>query len=216
MIRRVLLPFLSILLVYSPAAAEGGVSVYAPLAPKYQLGEFAYEGPTLDGWRQVTSADNMFILVYAEEIDGGQINTRAQVNAESYKIIDGAADGRDTFWLTEQGQAQQVKERGETLVAFSKITPIEANPSVMSYSLVTKVEGVDMFETFYVALAPDKRSYIVAKVTTKDLDFRTQPYFSQLEASLKSLRHAPPTVESTPPPSAELPSSAGSAATAGL
>lgn len=199
--RRIALAFLSVLLVATTAAAQGGVSVYAPLAPKYQLGDFDYEGPTVAGWRQVTSAENMFILVYAEEIDGGQINTRAQVNAESYKIPDGAADGRDTLWLTEQGQAQQVKERGDKLVAFSKITPIESNPSVMSYSLVTKIDGVDMFETFYVALAPDKTSYIVGKLTTKDIDFRTQPYFSQLEASLKSLRHAPRAAESAPPPS---------------
>lgn len=202
MIRRFVLPFLSVLLVAGTAAAQGGVSVYAPLAPKYQLGDFDYEGPAVAGWRQVTSAESMFILVYAEEVDGGQINTRAQVNAESYVIADGAADGRDTLWLTEQGQAQQVKERGDKLVAFSKITPIESNPSVMSYSLVTKIDGVDMFETFYVALAPDKTSYIVAKITTKDTDFRTQPYFSQLEASLKSLRHAPRTAEPTPPPSA--------------
>ena len=199
--RRFVLAFLSVLLVANTAAAQDGVSVYAPLAPKYQLGDFDYVGPTVAGWRQVTSAENMFILVYAEEMDGGQINTRAQVNAEAYKIPDGAADGRDTLWLTEQGQAQQVKERGDKLVAFSKITPIESNPSVMSYSLVTKIDGIDMFETFYVALAPDKTSYIVGKLTTKDIDFRTQPYFSQLEASLKSLRHAPRAAESAPPPS---------------
>jgi hypothetical protein len=200
MMRR-LLPFLlAAVVVPLTALAQGGISMYAPIAPKYQLGEFVYKAPTADGWRQVTTAENMFILVYAEQIDEGQINTRVQVNAETYKIPEGAADGRDTLWLTEQGQAQQVKERGENLVAFSKITPVGSNADVLSYSLVTKSGGVDIFETFYVMLAPDKESYLVAKVTTKDIDFRTQPYFSQLEASLASLEHEPQKPASPPPP----------------
>jgi hypothetical protein len=142
----------------------------------------------------------MFILVYAEEVDGGQVNTRAQLNAEAYEIPGGAADGHDTLWLTEQGQAQQVKERGENLVAFSKIAPLASNSGVMSYSLVTKTSGVDMFETFYVMLAPNKASYVVAKILTKDTDFRTQPYFAQLEESLGSLKHDPQKPASPPPP----------------
>ena len=196
---RHLLPFLLTLVVPLSAFAQG-VSMYAPIAPRYQLGDFGYKAPTADGWRQVTTAENMFILVYAEQMDGGQINTRAQINAEAYAIPDGAATGRDTLWLTEQGQAQQVKERGENLVAFSKITTVSANADVLSYSLVTKSQGVDIFETFYVMLAPPKTSYLVVKVTTKDIDFRTQPYFSQLEASLASLAHEPQKPASPPPP----------------
>ena len=201
MMRR-LPPFLLAVVVSlcAGAVAEGDVSMYAPVAPKYQLGDFAYKAPNSDGWRQVTTAENMFILVYAEQMAEEQINTRAQVNAEAHRIPDGAADGRDTLWLTEQGQAQQVKERGENLVAFSKITPVGSNADVLSYSLVTKSGGGDMFETFYVMMAPTKMSYLVVKVTTKDIDFRTQPYFSQLEASLASLQHEPQKPASPPPP----------------
>ena len=205
MMRR-LLSLLLVVLGAGPAAAQGGVSVYAPVAPKYQLGDFDYVAPSTDGWRQVTSEASMFILVYAEVLDSGQLNTRAQVNAEAHAVPASAAEGRDTLWLTEQGQAQQVKERGDKLVAFSKIAPLEANPAVMTYSLVTKIGDEEMFETFYVILAPDKKSYLVAKLTTKDVDFRTQSYFSQLESSLASLRHAPRAPGApAPPPSAALP-----------
>ena len=203
MMRR-LLPILLVVLGAQPVAAQGGVAMYAPIAPKYQLGDFDYHAPTADGWRQVTSAVTSFILVYAEVLDSGQINTRAQVNAEAHAIPEGAAEGRDTLWLTEQGQAQQVKERGENLVAFSKITPVATNPSVLSYSLVTKAGNDEMFETFYVMLAPDKKSYLVAKLTTKDLEFRSQAYFSQLETSLSSLRHAP-RAEASPAPTPVAP-----------
>jgi len=200
---RSLVSLMLLFFTFGQAVAEG-VSIYAPLAPRYQIGEFEYQGPTMDGWRQITSAENSFIIVYAETMGDEKINTRAQVNAEAFAIPGGVAAGRDTLWLTEQGQAQQIKERGENLVAFSKIAPIESNPAVMSYSLVTKAGGEDTFETFYVMLAPDKASYIVARITTKDIDFRTQPYFTQVEASLASLRHAPRSNAPPPaPPSAE-------------
>ena len=202
---RILLSLVLALALCGTAAAQG-LSMYAPLAPKYQIGDFEYQAPKVDGWRQVTSGEVSFILVYAEMIEGDKINTRAQVNAEAFAIPENAALGHDTLWLTEQGQAQQVKERGDSLVAFSKIAPVKANADVLSYSLVTKQGDIELFETFYVMLAPNKSSYIVAKVTTKDTDFRTQPYFGQLEESLASLRHAPRAKDSsspaapTPPP----------------
>jgi hypothetical protein len=191
---------LVLLLALSGTAAAQAVSMYAPLAPKYQIGDFEYQGPKVDGWRQVTTGESSFILVYAETVDQDKINTRAQLNAEAFAIPEGLALNHDTMWLTEQGQAQQVKERGDNLVAFSKIAPVESNPAVMTYSLVSKQAGVELYETFYVMLAPNKTSYIVAKVTTKDTDFRTQPYFGQVEASLASLRHAPRPKDSSAPP----------------
>ena len=194
---RILLSLFLALFLCGEAAAQG-VSVYAPLAPRYQIGDFEYVGPKVDGWRQVTSGESSFILVYAETVEADKINTRAQLNAEAFAIPEGAATGRDTMWLTEQGQAQQVKERGADLVAFSKITPIESNAEILSYSLVSKPGGVELYEVFYVMLAPTKSSYIVAKITTKDTDFRTQPYFGQVEASLASLRHAPRPKDSAP------------------
>jgi hypothetical protein len=198
---RILLSLILVLFTFADASAQG-VSIYAPLAERYQIGEFTYEAPKADGWRQVTSGDTSFVLVYAETVDTEKINTRAQVNAEAFAIPAGAAEGHDTLWLTEQGQAQQVKERGDKLVAFSKITPLGSNADVMSYSLVTKDSGVELYETFYVMLAPNKTSYIVAKITTKDTDFRNQPYFGQVEASLASLRHSPRSNDSASPPPA--------------
>lgn len=201
---RILLSLVLVLFGVADASAQG-VSIYAPLSPRYQIGEFSYEGPKTDGWRQVTSGETSFILVYAETIDEEKINTRAQVNAEAFAIPAGAAQSHDTLWLTEQGQAQQVKERGDKLVAFSKIAPIESNKDVLSYSLVTKDGGVELYETFYVMLAPTKASYLVAKITTKDTDFRTQPYFGQIEASFASLRHAPLSKDAASPPAAPPP-----------
>ena len=55
-----------------------------------------------------------------------------------------------------------MKERGEKLVAFSKIAPIGANDKVLSYALVTRIGDEDLHEVFYVMLAPDKTSYLVA------------------------------------------------------
>jgi hypothetical protein len=174
-----------------------GVSVYAPLQSEYKLGDFAYKGPGGDGWRQVETFGNTLILVYAETVDGDQIHTRTQVDMEAFAANPEELRG-DVMWLTEQSHAQQVKERSDKLVAFSRIGPVESNPAVMSYALVTRIApDEDMFETFYVALAKDKTSYFVAKLATKDTDYRSQPYFSGFESSLASLRQ-PSVTDSDP------------------
>jgi hypothetical protein len=187
MLRSLFAAVLVVLAVSTTAAAQG-VSVYAPVAPQYELGEFEYKAPTEDGWRQVTSSENSFILVYAESIPPNQINTRVQVDAEAFAVPDPAVI-QGLMWLTEQGQAQQVKERGENLVAFSKIAPVASNENVLSYALVTRAGSEDLHEVFYVILALDKTSYLVAKLTTKEPDHRQQVYFRQFEESLASLSH---------------------------
>lgn len=197
MSRSLLLTALSILSLCTPAQAQG-VSVYGPIQPLYKLGDFDYRAPTVDGWRQVTSSPNGFVLVYAEHVPPEQINTRVQVEAEAFSIPDPNVV-RDLLWLTEQGQAQQVKERGDKLVAFSKIAPVAASDKVLSYALVTRVGQEDLQEVFYVTLAPDKTSYLVAKLTTKEPDYREQVYFGQFEASLESLVHNPPSSGSDKP-----------------
>jgi hypothetical protein len=205
MLRSFLLASLSILSLSATAFAQG-VSVYAPVQPLYKLGDFDYRAPTADGWRQVTSSASGFVLVYAEEVPPDQINTRIQVEAEAFAVPDPKAI-QDLMWLTEQGQAQQVKERGDKLIAFSKIAPVSTNDKVLSYALVTRIGEEDLQESFFVTLAPDKTSYLVAKLTTKEPDYRQQIYFGQFEASLASLLHNPPSASggsekpaATPPP----------------
>jgi len=187
MLRSFLAGSFAVLAVSTTAAAQG-VSVYAPVLPQYELGDFRYKAPSQDGWRQVTSSENSFILVYAEQVPPDQINTRVQVDAEAFAVPDPAVI-QNLLWLTEQGQAQQVKERGDNLVAFSKITPVASNANVLSYALVTRAGSEDLHEVFYVMLAPDKTSYLVAKLTTKEPDHRQQVYFTQFEESLASLAY---------------------------
>ena len=177
-------------LVFCAVAVAEGVSIYAPVQPQYKLGDFDYRAPSADGWRQVTSAPDSFVLVYAESVTAEQVNTRVQVEAQAFAVPDPKIV-QDVMWLTEQGQSQQVKERGDQLVAFSKIAAVASNEKVMSYSLVTHIGDQDMYEIFYTIVAPDKTSYLVAKLTTKEPDHREQIYFSQFEASLASLAHNP-------------------------
>lgn len=177
-----------IVVTMAATAIAQNMAIYAPVLPLYQIGDFQYRPPMVDGWRQITSTASTLALVYAETVASDQINTRMQVDAEAFAVPDPAMI-QDLLWLTEQGQAQQVKERGDTLVAFSKITPVESNKDVQSYALVTRVGSEDFHEIFYVALAPDKTSYLVAKMTTKEPDHRQQIYFKQFEESLASLVH---------------------------
>jgi hypothetical protein len=192
MLKSFIVGTLTVLLFAATAAAQSQVlSVLAPIQPFYKLGDFEYRAPTVDGWRQVTSAENSFVLVYAETVPPDQVNTRIQVDAEAFVVPDPAII-RDLMWLTEQSQAQQVKERGDNLVAFSKIAPVASSDKVMTYALVTRAGNEDVHEIFYVTLAPDKTSYLVAKMTTKEQDYRQQVYFGEFEASLASLTHNPP------------------------
>jgi hypothetical protein len=210
MSRPVFAGMLAVLAISTTAAAQG-VSVYAPVMPQYQFGEFEYTPPKEDGWRQVASSQSGFILVYAEQVPPDQINTRVQIEAEAFAVPDPRVI-QGLMWLTEQGQAQQVKERGEKLIAFSKIRPLASSKNVLSYALVTRTGGEDVQEVFYVALAPDKTSYLVVKMTTKEPDYRQQAYFSQFEGSLASLVHKPPVPSGSDKASpSELPGAAGGA-----
>jgi hypothetical protein len=206
MVKSFLLASLSLVVLAATAFAQP-VSIYGTVQPLYKIGDFDYRAPTVDGWRQVTSSESGFVLVYAEHVPPDQINTRVQVEAESFAVPDPTVV-RDLLWLTEQGQAQQVKERGEKLIAFSKIVPVGANDKVMSYALVTRIGEEDLQEIFYVTLAPNKTSYLVAKMTTKEPDYRQQIYFGQFEASLASLAHnasSPSGSEKVSPPTAPDP-----------
>lgn len=178
------------LAAFAPAIGFAqSISVYAPIQDQYSLGGFAYEAPKTDGWRQVASDGNTLMLVYAETTGDEQINTRTQIEMQAFSAPPGAITG-DVLWLTEQGHAQQVKERGDALVEFSKISPVSGGGDIMRYSLTSKIGGTEqLIEVFYVALAGDKSEYLVAKLSTKESDYATQPYVTAYEASLATLRH---------------------------
>lgn len=205
MVKALLPGLLSVVTLCATAVAQE-VSVYGPVQPLYKIGDFHYRAPDKDGWRQVTSSESSFVLVYAEHVPPDQINTRIQVEAEAFSVPDPNMI-RDLTWLTEQGQAQQIKERGDKLIAFSKILSVGSNAKVMSYALVTRIGTEDLQEVFYVTLAPDKSSYLVAKMTTKEPDYREQVYFGQLEESLASLAHKPSSEDpgNSAPPSESSP-----------
>jgi hypothetical protein len=178
-----------ILMSADHAPGQGGLAVYAPIAPEYRLGDFRYEAPRDDGWRQVASNPGMFILVYAESLPPDQILTRLTVIAEAHEI---PADQRERIeggrWLAGQSFNQQKTEREGRIVAYSPIQAVGDN-DVHKYTLVsTGPEGKDSFETFYLKLASDKSSYWIAKFVTSESDFQEQVYLPQFEASLSSLK----------------------------
>jgi hypothetical protein len=131
----------------------------------------------------------MFILVYAESVADGQLNTRIQIVAESHEIPEESREFvEDSKWLARQSYGQQRIEREDRIVAFS---PIEAvgDSDLSKFTIVTSApDGSDLFESFYVKLAPDHSSYLIAKMTTIESDFLEQDYLKQLEDSLAGIR----------------------------
>lgn len=171
------------------ASAQGGLAVYAPIAPQYRIGDFLYNAPRQDGWRQVASNPGMFILVYAESLPPDQVLTRLTVVAEAHAI---EAENREFIeggrWLAGQSFNQQTGEREGRMVAYSPIQAVGDN-DVHKYTLVsTGPDGKDSFETFYLRLAPDNSSYWIAKFVTSEADYQEQIYLQQFEDSLSSLR----------------------------
>jgi hypothetical protein len=177
--------------VWAGGAAAQGLTMLAPLLPEYRLGQVQYTPPKGDGWRQVEYQPQILRLVYAEDPGGGQISLRAEFVVESHPIPDPSlvADGRD---LAERSYQQRLDERQKSgsLVAQSQIALVGERDDLYTYSLVSKISGVDHAEVFYVLLAPDKSSYVAAKLATKDTAYDTTPYYPALFDSLGSLRLA--------------------------
>jgi hypothetical protein len=183
-------------------AAAQGVTMLAPLLPAYQLGQVEYTPPKGDGWRQLELGPQLLRLVYAEDPGEGQISLRAEFVVETHPIPDPSlvADGRN---LAERSYGQRLEERRKSgvLVAQSEIGLVGERDDLYTYSLISKISGVDHAEVFYVLLAPDKSSYLAAKLATKDTAYDQAPYYPALFDSLKSLRVAtaqPATVAPTP------------------
>lgn len=200
---------LAVLLLSTTHAAAQDVTVLQPLLPTYDLNGFKYQPPKGDGWRDVGSAPESVRLVYAEQIGEGQINSRMDFHAQAF-LVPEPDKAPDAAQLTKLSMAQRIEEKKEdkalTLVAMSRIEPVEAEIPTFEYTLVLKVGEEEFFENYVVALAPDKTQYLAAKLVTKDKDFREQPYYAPLRASITGLTFSasdkPKTQE---PPPAQAP-----------
>lgn len=189
-----------------------------PLASSYRLGNFQYVPPAGDGWRQLESGERFVRLVYAEDLQDGQINTRVEFAAESYDIPDPSLVTNGVA-LTFTSMEQRRKEREAALVAFSNVAPVAGTDGLYSYSLVSKMLGEDYVEVFYVMLAPDKSSYFAGKLATKDVKYDEAPYWAAFAASLGSIAYLggekPGADQPDQPPAVDSDDSAGSPDTPG-
>jgi hypothetical protein len=174
------------LVVAAPAWPQA-VSVLNPLARQYEFKSFVFTPPSTDGWREMASAPDAARLVYAERIDEEAINTRADFTAQSFDIDD-PSQAPDPFTLARISLAQRVEEKGEALVALSQVQPVQGELGVHEYALVIKVGEDDIFEHYFVALAPDKSEYLAAKLITKDSTYREEPYFRPLYEAVGSMK----------------------------
>jgi hypothetical protein len=175
------------LAVLSLAALDAfaqGVSVLNPMAPSYKLYGFTYEPPKGDGWRELGYAMDALRIVYAEQTSETQINTRADFTVQAFPI-DEPSKAPEAAQLAQLSMTQRIQEKGESLVAMSQVQPVEGKLPIYEYTLIVKVEGADVAEHNFVALAPDKTQYLAAKLLTKDTDFRAQPFYAPLQESMQ-------------------------------
>jgi hypothetical protein len=175
---------LSFLAASSAFAQE--VSILNPMAASYKLSGFTYVPPKGDGWREIGYALDSLRLVYAEQLGEGQINTRVDFTAQAFPI-DQPAAAPDGAQLAQLSLQQRLTEKGDTLVAMSKVAPVEGKVPIHEYTLIVKISGEDHAEHYFVALAPDKTQYLAAKMITKDTNFREQPFFAPMLESIRSL-----------------------------
>ena len=160
-----------------------------PVQPSYTIGGFSFSPPASDGWRQLTQDREAFRLVYAEDLGEGRINTRMEVTARAFAIPDPDLVS-DAATLAQTSQTQQASDRGEGLIAFSRVAQLAGAKHVHWFTLVSKVGDKDLQEAFFVALAPDKSEYFVAKLATTETDYAESPYFKPFVESLSSLGHS--------------------------
>jgi len=200
------LPVAALVFAVSAQTAALGeeLAVFAPMASSYRIGGFTFTPPSGDGWRQVTSSTDTFRIVYAEKLGESAINTRVEVVAQALPIPDPALV-TDVVALAQESQKQQAAERGERLVAFSRVAPLPGTEGMQSYSLVTQLGEQELHEIFFVSLASDKSEYFVAKVATQEADYVKAPYFDPLRESMASLKYvAAPAQPTAPVPEATL------------
>jgi hypothetical protein len=165
-----------------------------PLAPSYKLLGFVYAPPKGDGWRELAAQPDAVRIVYAEQLDTTQINTRVDFTAQSF-LVDDPAKLADALTLTQLSMNQRLEEKkqetGTEVLAISRPQALVGEVPMFEYELRTKVNGEEMFEDYFVALAPDKSQYLAAKMVTSDKDFRNLPWFKPLQDSMTGLKFPP-------------------------
>ena len=175
-----------LLQVPSAALAQETMVLTAP-PEEYRSGGFAYRPPTGPGWRRLAAAGNGLRLVFAERAGEGAINMRCEFIAEAHPIPDPAlVEGAAA--LAELGRSQQLRERGESLASATPVIALAGGSGFQTYTLVSKLGETEVYESFFVALAPDKSEYWIAKATSKEKDHQRTSYWSDLFGSLASLR----------------------------
>lgn len=177
-----------------PALAQS-VVVYGALQPEYRLGSFRYRPPMKDGWRQVTSEPSAMRLVYVESLGENTLNTRADLVAEAFPVPDPALVPSGLH-LTSSGLSQQMEQRGDLLLGYTRISELESELETYSYTLAVKLgEDKKRYETFFVVLSPDKSEYLVAKLTIDEENYENLPFFVDSYDSIKAIDYVGSTSE---------------------
>ena len=177
---------LVLVLVFPLAVSAQGMIVLNPMPPSYDLGGFSLSSPPVDNWRETQSSATSFQAVYAERVSDVDINQRCHFLAESHKVDEPDYQG-DSASAAAAAWTQHTELRGEALVAFTRVQVLAEAPGIFTFSLVVKVGEENVQETFFIMLAPDKSEYFVAKLTTKEPQFREAPFYAPLLLSLSTL-----------------------------
>jgi len=177
---------LVLVLVFPLAVSAQGMIVLNPMPPSYDLGGFSLSSPPVDNWRETQSSATSFQAVYAERVSDVDINQRCHFLAESHKVDEPDYQG-DSASAATAAWTQHTELRGEALVAFTRVQVLAEAPEIFTFSLVVKVGEENVQETFFIMLAPDKSEYFVAKLTTKEPQFREAPFYAPLLLSLSTL-----------------------------
>lgn len=175
-----------------PAFAQEVLQLTVP-APKYTLGRFVYEAPSMEGWRQLANVRSSLSLVYAEQKSEGTIETRFGVAIEVHDVP-AEAVVPDAAALADTSRKQMAEARKADLVALSAIEPVPSIDNMFTYRLLVRPplpDQPDAYEVYYVAMAPDKSQYVVVQCITKAQDYADQLYFLQFYGSLASLKYVP-------------------------
>jgi hypothetical protein len=180
-----------LLLACAGSAAAQGVSMLNPIQPAYKLLGFVYTPPKGDGWRELISQTDAVRIVYAEQLDPAQLNTRVDFTLQAF-LVDDPAKVTDVLGLTQLSMSQRLEEKKlekETeVLAISRPSQLPGEVPAFEYELRTKVNGEEYFEDYFVALSADKTQYLAAKMVTQDKDFRSSPWFKPLQDSVMALK----------------------------
>jgi hypothetical protein len=165
------------------------VIVYAPIQPEYRLGSFQYTAPQVDGWRQIANESDVLRLVYVEQLGPETFNTRVDVVAEAFEIPDPELVPSGLA-LAQSGQQQQMEARGEAIAGYTRLEALPSAVEAYAYTISLKLtEEQKRYETFVVAIAPDKTEYLVVKITVDEDEYTKQQFFLDIYESMKTIQH---------------------------